>query len=116
MESEEALNYYIDEVKDTNNEIEIEEEQVPNEAEQAADFLQKVGLSDLTKLYSQGKEITENVINDSVRQKHLTEKQAQTVRSRIRTLNRTLHSRQPRRKQRQDIRDVTWSVEVISFK
>jgi hypothetical protein len=30
MESEEALNYYIDEVKDTNNEIEIEEEQVPN--------------------------------------------------------------------------------------
>lgn len=30
MESEEALNYYINEVKDTNNEIEIEEEQVPN--------------------------------------------------------------------------------------
>jgi hypothetical protein len=29
MESEEALNYYIDEVKDTNNEIEIEEETGP---------------------------------------------------------------------------------------
>ena len=82
------------------------------EAEQATDFLQKVGLSDLTKLYSQGKEITENVINDSVRQKNLTERQAETVKSRIRTLNRTLHSRQPRRKQRQDIRDVTWNVEV----
>ncbi|RZC34941.1 rho GTPase-activating protein 18 [Asbolus verrucosus] len=65
MESEEALNYYINEVTDTNNEIEIEEEQVPNEAEQAADFLQKVGLSDLTKLYNQGKEITENIVNDS---------------------------------------------------
>ncbi|XP_063928262.1 rho GTPase-activating protein conundrum-like isoform X1 [Zophobas morio] len=114
MESEEALNYYINEVKDTNNEIEIEEEHVPNEAEQATDFLQKVGLSDLTKLYSQGKEITENVINDSVRQKNLTERQAETVKSRIRTLNRTLHSRQPRRKQRQDIRDVTWNVETSS--
>ncbi|XP_008193403.1 rho GTPase-activating protein conundrum isoform X1 [Tribolium castaneum] len=114
MESEEALNYYINEVKDTNNEIEIEEEQVPNEAEQAADFLQKVGLSDLTKLYNQGKEITENVVSDSVRQKHLTERQAETVRSRIRTLNKTLHSRQPRRKQRQDIRDVAWNVETSS--
>lgn len=82
------------------------------EVEQAADFLQKIGLSDLTKLYNQGKEITENVVNDSVRQKHLTARQAQTVKSRIRTLNKTLHNKQIRKK-RQDIRDVTWNVEVI---
>lgn len=83
------------------------------EAEQATDFLQKAGLSDLTKLYQQGREITENVVKDSVRQRNLTEKQAQTIRSRVRTLNKTLRSRQPRRKQRQDIRDVSWNVEVF---
>lgn len=83
------------------------------EAEQATDFLHKVGLSDLSKLYSEGKEITDNLVNDSVRQKYLTERQAETVRSRIRTLNKTLHSRQPRRKHRQDVRDVAWKAEVL---
>lgn len=81
------------------------------EVEQASDFLQKIGLSDLTKLYNQGKEITENVVNDSVRQKHLTARQAQTVKSRIRTLNKTLHNKQIKKK-RQDIRDVAWNIEV----
>ncbi|KAJ8945595.1 hypothetical protein NQ314_009118 [Rhamnusium bicolor] len=115
MESEEALRYYLDEVKDTQNDINIEEEvHIPNEAEQATEFLHKAGLSDLTKLYQQGREITENVVNDSVRQRNLTEKQAQTIRSRVRTLNKTLRSRQPRRKQRQDIRDVSWNVETSS--
>lgn len=115
MESEEALRYYLDEVKDTQHDINIEEEvHIPNEAEQATDFLHKAGLSDLTKLYQQGKEITENVVKDSVRQRNLTEKQAQTIRSRVRTLNKTLRSRQPRRKQRQDIRDVSWNVETSS--
>lgn len=55
------------------------------------------------------------MIKDSVRQRNLTEKQAQTIRSRVRTLNKTLRSRQPRRKQRQDIRDVSWNVEVPIF-
>ncbi|CAG9855214.1 unnamed protein product [Phyllotreta striolata] len=116
MESEEALKYYFDEVKDTQNDINnIEEDiHIPNEAEQATDFLQNAGLNDLSKLYQEGKEITENVIRDSVRQRNLTEKQAETIRSRVRTLNKTLRSRQPRRKQRQDIRDVSWNVETSS--
>ncbi|KAG5893636.1 hypothetical protein JTB14_015075 [Gonioctena quinquepunctata] len=116
MESEEALRYYYDEVKDTQNDINNVEEDlhIPNEAEQAADFLNNAGLSDLTKIYQEGKEITENVIKDSLRQRHLTEKQAQTVRFRVRTLNKTLKTRQPRRKQRQDIRDVSWNVETSS--
>lgn len=83
-----------------------------SEAEQATDFLVKAGLSDLNQLYQQGKEISENVVVNSVRQKHLTEKQAQTVRFRVDTLNKTLRSRQPRRKQRQDVRDVAWNLEV----
>ncbi|CAG9816644.1 unnamed protein product [Phaedon cochleariae] len=116
MESEEALKYYLDEVKDTQHDINIIEEEVhiPNEAEQATDFLHNAGLSDLTNLYHQGEEITETVIKDSVRQRNLTEKQAQTIRSRVKTLNKTLRSRQPRRKQRQDIRDVSWNVETSS--
>ncbi|CAH1103096.1 unnamed protein product [Psylliodes chrysocephalus] len=116
MESEEALKYYLDEVKDSQNDINnIEEDiHIPNEAEQATDFLQNAGLTDLSNLYQEGKEITENVIKDSVRQRNLTEKQAQTIRSRVRTLNKTLRSRQPRRKQRQDIRDVSWNVETSS--
>lgn len=82
------------------------------EVEEATDFLYQVGLSDLSKLYHEGKEISEAVVSDSVRQRHLTEKQAQTVRSRVRTLNNTLRNRQPRRKQRQDVRGVAWNVEV----
>lgn len=82
------------------------------EAEQATDFLVKAGLSNLNQLYQQGHEISENVVKDSVRQSHLTEKQAQTVRSRVATLNKTLRSRQPRRKHRQDVRDVAWNIEV----
>lgn len=80
--------------------------------EQARDFLLKAGLSDLSNIYQEGKEITEAVVNDSVREKYLTEKQAQTVRSRVLTLNKTLGNRKPRRKQRQDVRDVAWNVEV----
>ncbi|XP_056646867.1 rho GTPase-activating protein conundrum-like isoform X2 [Diorhabda sublineata] len=116
MESEDALKYYLDEVKDTQNDIHhIEEEiRIPNEAEQATDFLQNAGLADLSRLYQQGKEITENVIKDSVRQRNLSEKQAQTIRSRVRILNQTLRSRQPRRKQRQDIRDISWNAETSS--
>lgn len=82
------------------------------EVEQARDFLLKAGLSDLSKIYQEGKEITDAIVNDSVREKYLTEKQAQTVRSRVRTLNKTLGNRKPRRKQRQDIRDIAWNVEV----
>lgn len=82
------------------------------EVEQATDFLQKAGLSDLTKIYNQGIEISDSVVNESVRQRHLTEKQANTVKSRVKTLNRTLKNRQHSKKQRQDIRDVTWNVEV----
>ncbi|ERL84531.1 hypothetical protein D910_01961 [Dendroctonus ponderosae] len=85
-----------------------------SEAEQATDFLVKAGLSNLNQLYQQGHEISENVVKDSVRQSHLTEKQAQTVRSRVATLNKTLRSRQPRRKHRQDVRDVAWNVETSS--
>lgn len=69
-------------------------------------------MADLSKTYHEGQEITDSMVNDSVRQRNLTEKQAQTVRSRVRTLNKTLRSRQPRRKQRQDIRDVAWNAEV----
>lgn len=86
------------------------------EVENATDFLHKAGLSNLSKLFQEGKEITEALVNDSVRQRHLTEKQAQTVRSRVVTLNKTLRSRQPRKKQRQDVRDVAWNVEVCCFK
>ncbi|CAH0562543.1 unnamed protein product [Brassicogethes aeneus] len=114
MESDDVLKYYLEEVTDTRHEIHIEEYPVQNEAEQAADFLQTVGLSDLSKVYQQGKEITDKLVNDSLRQKHLTEKQAQTVRNRVRTLNKTLKSRQTRRKQRQDIRDISWNVETSS--
>lgn len=85
------------------------------EAEEATEFLHNAGLSDLSNLYRQGQEITERVLSDSVRQRNLTEKQAQTVLSRVRTLNKTLCSRQPRRKHRQDVRDVTWNIEVSSF-
>lgn len=83
------------------------------EVEQATDFLNTAGLSNLSKLYHEGKEISEVLVSDSVRQRHLTEKQAQTIRSRVRTLNNTLRGRQPRRK-RQDVRDVAWNVEVIN--
>lgn len=116
MESDEVLRYYLDEVKDTQHDINNleEEERIPNEAEQATDFLLKAGLSNLNQLYQQGKEISENVVIDSVRQNHLTEKQAQTVRSRVATLNKTLRSRQPRRKHRQDVRDVAWNIETSS--
>ncbi|XP_050497301.1 rho GTPase-activating protein conundrum-like isoform X1 [Diabrotica virgifera virgifera] len=116
MESEDALKYYLEEVKDTQHDINhIEEEiHIPNEAEQATDFLQNAGLGDLSKLYQQGKEITENVIKNSVHQRNLSEKQAQTIRSRVRILNQTLRSRQPRRKQRQDIRDISWNAETSS--
>ncbi|XP_050314256.1 rho GTPase-activating protein conundrum [Anthonomus grandis grandis] len=116
MESEDLLRYYLDEVKDTQhdiNNLEVEEH-IPNEAEQATDFLLKAGLSNLNQLYHQGKEISDNIVIDSVRQKHLTEKQAQTVRSRVATLNKTLRSRQPRRKYRQDVRDVAWNIETSS--
>lgn len=82
------------------------------DVEQATDFLNNAGLADLTKLYQQGREITDSAVNESIRQRHLTEKQANTVRSRVRTLNQTLKSRQPRRKQRQDIRDIAWNFEV----
>lgn len=81
--------------------------------EQATDFLNTAGLANLSKLYHEGKEISEVLVSDSVRQRHLTEKQAQTIRSRVRTLNNTLRGRQPRRK-RQDVRDVAWNVEVIN--
>ncbi|KAH1023311.1 rho GTPase-activating protein conundrum isoform X1 [Dendroctonus ponderosae] len=116
MESEDLLRYYLDEVKDTQNDINTLEleDLIPNEAEQATDFLVKAGLSNLNQLYQQGHEISENVVKDSVRQSHLTEKQAQTVRSRVATLNKTLRSRQPRRKHRQDVRDVAWNVETSS--
>lgn len=83
------------------------------EVEQATDFLNTAGLANLSSLYHEGKEISEVLVSDSVRQRHLTEKQAQTIRSRVRTLNNTLRGRQPRRKQRQDVRDVAWNVEVI---
>lgn len=82
--------------------------------EQATDFLNTAGLANLSKLYHEGKEISEVLVSDSVRQRQLTEKQAQTIRSRVRTLNNTLRGRQPRRKQRQDVRDVAWNVEVIN--
>lgn len=81
--------------------------------EQAKDFLNAAGLSDLSTLFLQGEEITENIINESVRLRSLTEKQTETIVNRIRTLNRTLRSRQPKRKQRQDIRDISWNVEVF---
>lgn len=85
---------------------------VLEEAEQATDFLHKAGLSDLSKLYQEGREISDEVINESVRQRHLTLKQAETIRHRVRTLNRTLRSRQNRKKYRQDVRDVAWKIEV----
>ncbi|XP_017785528.1 PREDICTED: rho GTPase-activating protein 28 isoform X2 [Nicrophorus vespilloides] len=112
-----SLKLYFSEVKDSNEaNLDYDEEHVLlDEVELAADFLQKAGLSDLPKLYHQGKEISDSIVNDSIRQIHLTEKQAQTVRSRVRTLNKTLRNhRQPRRKQRQDIRDVTWNLETSS--
>ncbi|XP_066258922.1 rho GTPase-activating protein conundrum-like isoform X1 [Euwallacea similis] len=116
MESEDPLRYYLDEVNNTQHDINNLdlEEHIPNEAERAADFLDKADLSNLNQLYQQGQEIPENVVVNSVRQKQLTEKQAQTVRSRVATLNKTLRSRQPRRKQRQDVRDVAWNVETSS--
>lgn len=86
------------------------------EVEQATDFLQKAGLSDLTKIYNQGIEISDSIVNESVRQRHLTEKQASTVKSRVKMLNKTLRNRQYTRKQRQDIRDVAWNIEVIQKK
>ncbi|XP_076262036.1 rho GTPase-activating protein conundrum-like isoform X2 [Rhynchophorus ferrugineus] len=117
MESEDALRYYIDEVKDTQNDIRNldEEEHILNEAEQALDFLDKVGLGNLSHIHQQGKEIPENALLDSVKQNHLTEKQTQTIRSRVATLNKnTLRNRQPKRKPRQDVRDVAWNVETSS--
>lgn len=112
----EALRLYLSEVKDSQLEIEFEEEEhlLLDEVEQATDFLQKAGLSNLSKAYHEGQEITETMVNDSVRQRNLTEKQAQTVRSRVKTLNKTLRSHQPRRKQRQDVRDVAWNAETSS--
>lgn len=85
------------------------------EVEQAKDFLNAVGFSDLSKLFQQGEEISENVLNQSMRLRNLTEKQTETIRNRIRTLNRTLRSRQPKRKPRQDIRDIAWNVEVFLY-
>lgn len=80
--------------------------------EQARDFLLKAGLADLSNIFQEGNEITDAIVNDSVRKRYLNEKQAQTVRARVRTLNKTLANRKPRRKQRQDIRDIAWNVEV----
>ncbi|XP_060515887.1 rho GTPase-activating protein conundrum-like [Cylas formicarius] len=116
MESEEALRYYIDEVKDTQHDINniVDEEYDFNEVEQATDFLQKAGLTNLSYLHQQGKEISENVLVNSVKQRNLTEIQTQTIRSRVATLNKTLRSRQPRRKHRQDVRDVAWNLETSS--
>lgn len=106
-----AIRIYYSEVKNAHQELEFEDEEhlVLDEAEQATDFLHKVDLSSLSKIYQEGKEITDIVLNNTIKQRNLTEKQAQTIKSRVRTLNKTLHSRQPRRKQRQDIRDVAWS-------
>ncbi|KRT78518.1 hypothetical protein AMK59_6772 [Oryctes borbonicus] len=113
--STEYLQLFFNEATDCHPEQEIEEEHpVLDEVEQARDFLLKAGLSDLSKIFQEGKEIPEAVVNDSVREKYLTEKQAQTVRSRVRTLNKTLGNRKPRRKQRQDIRDIAWNVETSS--
>ncbi|KAL3289377.1 hypothetical protein HHI36_022809 [Cryptolaemus montrouzieri] len=110
MESEEALKYFINEVKDSPQSIVYGEERVLNEVEQAAEFLNRAGLTDLSKLYQEGKEIPDKLVKDSFSHRHLTPKQAETIKSRIRTLNKTVRSRQPRRK-RQDIRDVTWKIE-----
>lgn len=82
------------------------------EVEQATDFLQKAGLTDLTKIYNQGYEISDKIFNESIRQRDLTEKQANTVKSRVETLNKTLRKKQYSKKQRQDVRDVTWNLEV----
>ncbi|XP_025835593.1 rho GTPase-activating protein conundrum isoform X2 [Agrilus planipennis] len=110
----EAINLFLNEVKDIQQDVEyFEEEQVVlDEIEQAADFLQKVGLSNLSEIYQQGCEISESVVNATVSQRNLTLKQVQTIKSRVQTLNKTLRSHQPRQKQRQDVRDVTWNVET----
>ncbi|KAK9745601.1 RhoGAP domain [Popillia japonica] len=84
------------------------------QVEQARDFLLKAGLADLSNIFQEGNEITDAIVNDSVRKRYLNEKQAQTVRARVRTLNKTLANRKPRRKQRQDIRDIAWNVETSS--
>lgn len=104
----EAIGFYYNEVKNADHELEIEEHLL-NEVEQATDFLQKADLSNLSKIYHKGEEITDHVVNDTINQRNLTEKQVQTIKSRVRTLNKVLHNRQPRRKQRQDIRDVAWN-------
>ncbi|XP_031336184.1 rho GTPase-activating protein conundrum-like isoform X2 [Photinus pyralis] len=112
-----AIRFYYSEVKNVHQEFEFEDEEhlVLDEAEQATDFLHKADLSSLSKIYQEGKEITDVLVNNTIKQRNLTEKQAQTIKSRVRTLNKTLHSRQPRRKQRQDVRDVAWSnVETSS--
>ncbi|KAF5294815.1 hypothetical protein FQA39_LY00299 [Lamprigera yunnana] len=104
----EAVYFYYNEVKNADHELEVEEHLL-NEVEQATDFLLKADLSNLSNIYQQGEEITDYVVNDTIKQRNLTEKQVQTIKSRVRTLNKVLHSRQPRRKQRQDVRDVAWN-------
>ncbi|KAK9889886.1 hypothetical protein WA026_008688 [Henosepilachna vigintioctopunctata] len=110
MESEEALKYFINEVRDAPNRVVYSDERVLNEVEQAAEFLNKAGLTDLSKLYQEGKEIPDRLVKDSLSYRRLTQKQAETIKLRIRTLNKTVRSKQPRRK-RQDIREVTWKIE-----
>ncbi|XP_049817232.1 rho GTPase-activating protein conundrum-like [Aethina tumida] len=115
MEPDESLlKYYLDEAKHTQEGPVVEEYSVPDEAELATDFLSATGFSHLTKLHQRGEEIPENIVSDSVRQKNLTETQAKTIRNRVATLNKTLKSRQPRRKHRLDIRDISWDVETSS--
>ncbi|KAF5272847.1 hypothetical protein FQR65_LT00443 [Abscondita terminalis] len=110
----EAIGFYYSEVKNADHELEVEEHLL-NEVEQATDFLHKADLSYLSKIYQKGEEITDHVVNDTIRQRYLTEKQVQTIKSRVRTLNKVLHNRQPRRKQRQDVRHVAWNnVETSS--
>ncbi|XP_065166071.1 LOW QUALITY PROTEIN: rho GTPase-activating protein conundrum-like [Atheta coriaria] len=110
----EPLRLYFTEVKDSQHHTNDFDVELLDEVEEASDFLQNAGLLEFSKLHQQGKEIPDLIVDETVRQKHLTVRQAETVRSRVRTLNKTLGNRQPRRKQRQDVRDVAWNLETSS--